>query len=204
MNVDDATLDHVAKLLAELEEDLGVTRQKSPVPQRTSVVAISPERRADEKRGGKDQRQRNPSSNVVTDVLLQMYNGDLLFSQPHGQFFLYEHKSVGLWSPLTKVEIIGDIRYKLQQLGTDFLPNGFSTNLMNDICAQLQSVVTFDDWYSGSEYLLFTNGVLDINSRELLAFDRDLHFTQQMPYPYDPSATCEEIVKWLKHTQHDS
>ena len=47
MNVDDATLDHVAKLLAELEEDLGVTRQKSPVPQRTSVVAISPERRAD-------------------------------------------------------------------------------------------------------------------------------------------------------------
>ena len=204
MNVDDATLDHVAKLLAELEEDLGVTRQKSPVPQRTSVVAISPERRADEKRGGKDQRQRNPSSNVVTDVLLQMYNGDLLFSQPHGQFFLYEHKSVGLWSPLTKVEIIGDIRYKLQQLGTDFLPNGFSTNLMNDICAQLQSVVTFDDWYSGSEYLLFTNGVLDINSRELLAFDRDLHFTQQMPYLYDPSATCEEIVKWLKHTQHDS
>ena len=63
----------------------------------------------------------------------------------------------------------------------DFLPNGFSSNLMNDVCSQLQSVLTFDEWYDGSDYLLFTNGVLDVETRELLPFNRELHLTQQMP-----------------------
>jgi len=203
MNVDDATLDHVSKLLEELEEDLGLSPQKARNPERIPPVARLPRPGEGSTKTKKDQRTRNPSSNVVTDVLLQMYNGDLLFSQPHGQFFLYEHKSVGLWSCMTKVEILGDIRQKMQELG-DFLPNGFSSNLMNDVCSQLQSVLTFDEWYDGADYLLFTNGVLDVATRELLPFNRELHLTQQMPYAYDPAATCEEIVKWLKHTQHNS
>ena len=203
MSVDDATLDHVSKLLEELEEDLGLSPQKAETPSRIPPVARLPRRGEGSTNTKKDQRTRNPSSNVVTDVLLQMYNGDLLFSQPHGQFFLYEHKGVGLWSSLTKVEVLGDIRQKMQELGK-FLPNGFSSNLMNDVFSQLQSVLTFDEWYDGSEYLLFTNGVLDVETRELLPFDREMHLTQQMPYPYNPAATCEEIVKWLKHTQHNS
>ncbi|MGB0975350.1 MAG: PriCT-2 domain-containing protein [Prolixibacteraceae bacterium] len=205
MNVDDDTLDHYAALLNDMEENLGMTKQKTkPTKQKlfnpTSATSVSSAKKTGKK---KEPRQRNPSSNVITDVLLQEYCGSLLYSQSHGQFFLYECKSPGLWSALTKVEILGDIRSKLQQLG-DFIPNGFTTNLMNDIFSQLQSVLAFEDWYTGSEYLLFTNGVLDVNTKELLPFDRELHLTQQMPYAYDPSATCEDIVKWLKHTQHDS
>ena len=210
MNVDDDQLDLAAKILAEIEQDLNMPPAQAE-PQEMTLVRSILQRQAPPKTGkGKDQRTRNPSSNVVTDVLLQMYSGNLLFSQPHGQFFLYEYKERGLWSSLTKVEIMGDIRQKMQQLcqggenENPFLPNGFSSNLMNDIYAQLQSVLTFDDWYDGSEFLLFTNGVLNISDKELLPFNRELYLTQQMPYPYDPYATCEEIIKWLKHTQHDS
>jgi putative DNA primase/helicase len=46
--------------------------------------------------------------------------------------------------------------------------------------------------------------VLDVATKELHPFQRDLYLTQQMPYEYDPAATCEDIVKWLKHTQHNS
>ena len=210
MNVDDDQLDLAAKILAEIEQDLNMPPAQAE-PQEMTLVRSILQTQAPPKTGkGKDQRTRNPSSNVVTDVLLQMYSGNLLFSQPHGQFFLYEYKERGLWSSLTKVEIMGDIRQKMQQLcqggenENPFLPNGFSSNLMNDIYAQLQSVLTFDDWYDGSEFLLFTNGVLNISDKELLPFNRELYLTQQMPYPYDPYATCEEIIKWLKHTQHDS
>ena len=206
MNVDDDTLDHVSKLLAELEEDLQMAPEalvETTAPAQASPVWKTRQKQVSAEKPGKDQRTRNPSSNVVTDVVLDLYKGDLLFSQPHGQFFQYEKEARGLWSPLTKIEILGDIRSKLQQLG-DFLPNGFSTNLMNDVCTQLQSVLAMEDWYDGTELLLFTNGVLNVETRELLPFNREMHLVQQMPYPYDPAATCEEIIKWLKNTQHDS
>lgn len=206
MNVDDDTLEHVSKLLAELEEDLQMAPElleETTAPTVAQPLWTKRQKQVPSEKSGKDQRTRNPSSNVVTDVVLDLYKGNLLFSQPHGQFFLYEKEARGLWSPLTKIEILGDIRSKLQQLG-DFLPNGFSTNLMNDVCTQLQSVLTFEDWYDNSEYLLFTNGVLNVATRELLPFTREMHLVQQMPYPYDPAATCEEIIKWLKNTQHDS
>jgi phage/plasmid-associated DNA primase len=206
MNVDDGTLEHVSKLLAELEEDLQMAPEvlaETNAPDLAEPVWKVRQKRVPADKTGKDQRTRNPSSNVVTDVVLDLYRGDLLFSQPHGQFFLYEKEARGLWSPLTKIEILGDIRSKLQQLG-DFLPNGFSTNLMNDVCTQLQSVLAVEDWYDGTELLLFTNGVLNVETRELLPFNREMHLVQQMPYPYDPAATCEEIIKWLKNTQHDS
>jgi phage/plasmid-associated DNA primase len=206
MNVDDDTLDHVSKLLAELEEDLQMAPEalvETTAPAQAAPVWKTRQKQVSAGKEGKDQRTRNPSSNVVTDVVLDLYKGDLLFSQPHGQFFQYEKEARGLWSPLTKIEILGDIRSKLQQLG-DFLPNGFSTNLMNDVCTQLQSVLAMEDWYDGTELLLFTNGVLNVETRELLPFNREMHLVQQMPYPYDPAATCEEIIKWLKNTQHDS
>jgi phage/plasmid-associated DNA primase len=210
MNVDDDTLEHVSKLLAVLEEDQQMAPEmlaetNAPVVP-TAVAApmwAAKTKQVSTEKSGKDQRTRNPSSNVITDVVLGLYKGDLLYSQPHGQFFLYQKEAPGLWSSLTKIEILGDIRTKLQQLG-DFLPNGFSSNLMNDICAQLQSVLTFEDWYDGTDLLLFTNGVLNVDSRELLPFTREMHLIQLMPYPYDPGATCEEIVKWLKNTQHES
>ena len=206
MNVDDDTLEHVSKLLAELEEDLQMAPE---VLEETTAPIVAPpmwtkrQKPVSSDKSGKDQRTRNPSSNVVTDVVLDLYKGNLLFSQPHGQFFMYEKEARGLWSALTKIEVMGDIRSKLQQLG-DFLPNGFSTNLMTDVCAQLQSVLAFEEWYDGTELLLFTNGVLNVSNRELIGFSREMHLVQQMPYPYDPSATCEEIIKWLKNTQHDS
>jgi phage/plasmid-associated DNA primase len=211
MPVDDATLEHVSALIEKIENDLGQTTMALAEKPRTSRTTdtwnTQPRSSFDNKGKKSDQdnnRSRNPSSDLVADTVLTMYTGDLRYSQPHGQFFLY-NKRKGLWEPLTKVEMLGDIRSKLKVLvASEFLPKGFSTNLMNDVYTQLQSEVPFDDWYDGSDYLLFTNGVLDINSKELLPFDRNLHLIQQMPYEYDPGATCEDIVKWLKHTQHNS
>ena len=100
---------------------------------------------------------------------------------------------------------MGDIRDKLKsEEAKQLIPAGFSSKMLTDMYEHLQATLCFKDWYEGSKYLLFTNGVLDVETRELLPFKRELYLTQQIPYDYDPAATCEPIVKWLKHTQFDN
>ena len=209
-SVDDETLTAVSAVLPQLEQDIEAhmealvelevpskrKHQKTEVEQ--DLVPSSPE----EQQNGKVKKL--PSS-VIADQIFSMFKGNLRFSQPHNQFFLYD-KRKGLWEKKTRVEMMGAVREKMQQLcANDWFPNkGFTQNLMEDVYKQLQAIIPFDDWYDGSDYLLFTNGVLEVETRELHPFQRDLYITQQMPYEYDASATCEDIVKWLKHTQHNS
>lgn len=211
-SVDDQTLDQLAKLptdtdTQEMETILAVQAAKAAEVKQT-------EPKTERKRGRpplnkveaeKKESGRNASADVVSDVVLQMYEGNLVFSLKHNQFFMYEREGQGLWSPMSKVEMAGDIRNKLLQVrNKGGIIEGFNTKLINDVNDQLQSTLYFKEWYEGSRYLLFTNGVLDIETRELLPFDRELYLTQQQPYAYDSAATCEEIVKWLKHMQRDS
>jgi len=211
-SVDDQTLDQLAKLSTdtdtqEMETILAVqaakaaeVKQTEPKTKRKREKSSLNEAEAEKKENG-----RNASADVVTDVVMQMYEGNLVFSLKHNQFFMYEREGQGLWSPMSKVEMAGDIRGKLLQVrNKGKIIEGFNTKLINDVNDQLQSALYFKEWYEGSRYLLFTNGVLDIETRELLPFNRELYLTQQQPYAYNPAATCEEIVRWLKHVQRDS
>ena len=204
LGVDDNTLDHISKVLEEIGNDMNITAK--PLAEQTETRqstfnTTTKKSTASSKQEGKG--TKNPSSDVIADLLLQMYKGNLLYSLPHGQFFMYEKEGKGLWSPMMKVEILGDIRNKLKEI-RDVLPGGFNSKLMNDLYEHLQSALYFTNWYEGGNHLLFTNGILNIETRELLPFKREMHMTQQMPYDYDAAATCEEIVKWLKHTQYDN
>jgi len=210
MSVDDQTLNTVATLLTELENDFGIqmlpdeqgVQLEVPAMTGDSTSSRTGQAKAPTEGKGKKQRPRNPSANEITDLLIQMYKGKLRFSQSHSQFFLYELEHPGLWSPLTKVEMMQDIRRGLEYL-IRLLPNGYSANLMNDLYMQLQAALSFNKWYEGTTYLLFANGVLNIETKELLPFDRRLYLTQRMPYAYDPGATCDGIVRWLKFTQRN-
>ena len=211
-SVDDEMLEQLAKLptdtdTQEMNTILAVqavketeAKQAEPKAKRGPGRPPLPKTETVKKESG-----RNASADVVADVVLQMYEDNLVFSLKHNQFFMYEREGQGLWSPMSKVEMAGDIRSKLLQVrNKGGIIEGFNTKLINDVNDQLQSALYFKEWYEGSRYLLFTNGVLDIETRELLPFNRELYLTQQQPYAYDSAATCEEIVKWLKHVQRDS
>jgi phage/plasmid-associated DNA primase len=204
MNVDDAMLDHVSKIIAELEDDLGLvaTAEMEGIEADTKVFRLksSPNYGG----GGNKQKTRNPSSDVIANILLQDYQGNLRYSQSHGAFFMYQYHRKGLWSQLSEYEVKGDIKGRLDAIKEGLLHSGYSMNLISDLMEQLRISTIFDDWYEGNEYLLFTNGILKVDTRELLPFDREMHITQQLPYEYDPYASCEAIIKWLKSTQNDS
>lgn len=211
-SIDDETLEQLAKIptdtdTQEMETILAVqaakvaeVKQAEPKAKRGPGRLPLPKTETKKKESG-----RNASADVVADVVLQMYKGNLVFSLKHSQFFMYEREGAGLWSPMSKVEMAGDIRSKLLQVrNKGRIIKGFNTKLINDVHDQLQSALYFKEWYEGSRYLLFTNGALDIETRELLPFNRELYLTQQQPYAYDPNASCEEIIRWLKYVQRDS
>ena len=197
MSVDDQTLDHASNLLMEIEKDLKIKQTSNSSVQQNSTVIKSQGK-------GKDQRPRNSSSDVVTDLMIQMYKGDLLYSQQQGCFFMYEYRNKGLWSQLFDSEIKGDIKDKFNLIKKDALPNGYSMNLINDVVEQLKISLIFDDWYDQKDLLLFTNGILNVETKEFSAFKKELYMTQQLPYDYDPHVDCEPIIKWLKNTQDNN
>jgi len=212
--VNDEMFEHVTKQLTKIEEDLEMPQEVLDAATQELIVKPKKTGRPPKKNAKvptitetlevEDERTtRNSSASEITELLLSMYKGGLLFSQSHNQFLMYQGDKSGVWSPVGKTEMLGDIRNKLQRL-SDQLPKGFTHNFMLDVYAQLQSVLGFNDWDPSSTYLLFKNGVLDIETRELLPFDKELYITQQMPYEYDRYAKCEDIVTWLKFTQSGS
>lgn len=203
MNVDDAMLDHVSKLLTELEADLGYAPAQATASQQTEQQESGKYTR--KKYGqGKDQKPENLSADVIADLLLQEYKGNLHYSQQHDAFFIYEYHGKGLWSQLSEYEVKNDIKGRLDGLKSQTLPRGYSIKMVSDLMELLRISTIFDDWYEGNEYLLFTNGILVVETRELIPFDRNLYITQQLPYAYDPYATCDPIIKWLKAAQNNS
>tara|TARA_R100001594_G_scaffold150532_1_gene212198 strand:+ start:4932 stop:7508 length:2577 start_codon:yes stop_codon:yes gene_type:complete len=192
MGVDDLTLEKAIQELEQSEKEMLTTKPplKETLPMPRPIASSA-----------REQKPRNPSSDVVANVLLQTYKGNARYSQTQNCFFIYEYKSKGLWSNLSETEMKGEVKSKLELVKEHLLPNGYSMNLVNDVLEQLRVSLIFDDWYEDNEHLLFTNGILSIETKELMEFDRDMHMTQQLPYDYDPSATCEPIIKWLKYVQ---
>ena len=207
MSVSDEIVEQASQELNKLEESMGLQAVtdiliETFAPSKTDRKHNQAVTVLEVENGQKERKGKNPAASEITNILLGNYKGNLLFSKSHNQFFSYD-PGAGLWSIMTKVEMMGDIRNKLLDLGS-FLQKGFTTNLMNDIFAQLQAALAFDQWHDDCDHLLFTNGILNVETRELLPFNREMYFTQQMPYPYNPASTCEPIIKWLKHTQHGS
>ena len=191
MGVDDLTLEQAIKELEQAEKEMAI---KPPLKRTTPMSRPTPS-------AAREQKPRNPSSDVVANVLLQTYKGNARYSQTQNCFFIYEYKSKGLWSNLSETEMKGEVKSKLELVKEHLLPNGYSMNLVNDVLEQLRVSLIFDDWYEDNEHLLFTNGILCIETKEFINFDREMHMTQQLPYDYDPAATCEPIIKWLKYVQ---
>ena len=203
MSVDDSQLEEDEKRLRELQNQKPLENKPkkkvkltaTPLMPKLEMAAapLSPR--------GRDQKPRNPSSDVISQIILQTYKGNLKYSQNQNCFFIYEYKSKGLWSALSDIEMKGEVKHRLDIVKDHLLPSGYSMNLVNDLVEQLRISEIFDEWYEDNKHLLFKNGILSIETKELLPFDREMHFTQQLPYNYAPEATCEPIVKWLKRVQ---
>ena len=203
MNVDDEALDAAERILKEMEKGIGMPGGETIEMNQAQQKAWLDEHgiKENDENYKKEKNKSNPSSDVITSTLLSEYKGDLLYSKSHDQFFIYGAKGPGLWAGLMEIEMKADIKNKLDGIKAALLPRGYSINLINDVYLQLKLAVPFDNWSEDKNFLLFENGVLNIEERTLMPFNKELYITQRLPYQYNSYATCEPIIKWLKDTQ---
>ena len=211
MNVDDDLLEQQAAQLAKIESEI-LEPVSNSVP--TPTLPFSPpsvskttnkNKNKNKKEEDKEPKVKNPTSSEIAEILAAYYKGNLVYSEPHAQFYIYGHESPGLWSALSELEMQHQLqnmfRYWRHSEEENILPRGYSTNLITETYKHLQTIVPFKEWYDDNNYLLFTNGVLKLDTLELLPFDRELYINQQLPYAYDPGANCDKIKSWLSFTQ---
>jgi phage/plasmid-associated DNA primase/DNA-binding MarR family transcriptional regulator len=207
--VDDAMLNHQAELVAQYESgamsvnDLLVELHPQMAAPKENVRS-SKIRRQGTSTEGKEKTPRNSSSDVIAETVVHKFSGNVIYSQARDSFFYYGRKSPGVWSQLSETEMKGVIKEEFDHIKRELMPNGYGIKLINDVLDILKIVLCNDDWYEGNEYLLFTNGILIVETRELIPFDRELHMTQQLPYDYDPEANCLPIIQWLKDAQENN
>jgi hypothetical protein len=200
MNVDDETLDAAERILMEMERGVGMPNNQpikttgiDPADMNKEQLTawleeknIEQKNKDRKKKDKKEKGKRNPSSDSIAATLLTEYNGNLLYSKSHDQFFMYGAKGPGLWVGMMEIEIKTDIKNKLDGIKKSLLPRGYSINLINDLYQQLKLAVPFDDWSEDKNLLLFENGVLNIEERALMPFNKELYITQRLPYEYNP------------------
>jgi putative DNA primase/helicase len=117
-------------------------------------------------------------------------------------------------------EMKGRLWDELRKLKESLLPNGFGLKMVNNMYEALKHSLIQDEWNHNKNLILFTNGVYDLNTKnhnknlilftngvydldtnEMGGFKKSYHISRSLPYEYDPQATCEPIIDWLKFTQ---
>jgi len=84
----------------------------------------------------------------------------------------------------------------------DFIP-GWNARFVTDLVGLLRAEVNFTEWYEGKDFLLFSNGVLNVKTKELLSYSKEYNLIHRLPYPYNTDAQCPGIIEFLSFTQHD-
>ena len=110
----------------------------------------------------------------------------------------YVEYDQGVWKPLDGIVMQNRITTALELTGI-----GFSTNIRNAVHDFLCGKKARQNWTEPSGFIPVRNGVLEVSTMTLLPHSLDYGFRWQLPYDYDPMATCAPIVDWLKFTQFE-
>jgi len=83
-----------------------------------------------------------------------------------------------------------------------FAEDNFDPKPTNAICKEFHGKLTRNDlvhssFFSVDNYINFSNGVLNLENYELLPHSKTFGFKYSLPFPYDPSATCERFDRYL-------
>lgn len=92
----------------------------------------------------------------------------------------------GIWGPVSEKMAS---RMILRVLNA-YLPQGFGIHRLNNVKQFLGIFLLAEEWEQRRHLLPMKNGVLDTKAMILHQYARAYKFTWQLPYAYEPSATC--------------
>ena len=143
---------------------------------------------------------RNPPSSEIADFIMPMCHSNGWHYDAKYDAFLRYNKKTGIWEKQAHSKsFYHEVQFILGNLN---LPNGYSTNLINDVCGLLQGHLVNDGWEDDSGLLAFLNGVLELDTGEFLDHSPKNYMEWGLNFQYDPTADPGPIVEWLFRSQY--
>lgn len=136
-----------------------------------------------------------PATSELAKELADKYRSRMAWNTAAQIWYVYGVEHNGLWSKKSKESVRQLVQSELEHhpLNT----KGFNAGTINSTISQLEAHLHIEKWNEEDRYLPLRNGVLDIESGEFLNHSPDYRFTWQLPYEYNPRATCERIQGWM-------
>ena len=150
-----------------------------------------------DKKAGK---QRSVPASEIANLLFLIVNKQNWRYDPNYEIFMKYDDKTGVWN---REEYRKQFQYAVQfELDKAEFVNGYSRNLVSDICALLEAKLEQYEWNYDSDLLSFRNGALDTSCGEFLDHDPERYLTWGLDFEYDPAADPGPITEWLFRTQY--
>ncbi|MDJ0597111.1 MAG: phage/plasmid primase, P4 family [Pleurocapsa sp. MO_226.B13] len=142
------------------------------------------------------------SQSDLADWLAEKYSGKLAWNSDKQEWYVYGSVTKGIWSVGSTERIGRLVKSELKSAANEIAKAGkkkpsYTISFVNGVTALLKLDLEVDQWEEAEGLLPMLNGVLDLETRELLPHSPQNRLTWCLPTEYNPLATCEPIQQWL-------
>ena len=142
------------------------------------------------------EKNKPPQPSQISKEIAEKYREKLAWNIQVREWFLYERKQKGVWSKSPKEAIERVIKSEMEAIVTD----GFNYRALTDVINLLKGDLMVEEWDTTKGLIPLQNGVFDKATQKLLKHNPGYRLTYCLPFDYDPNATCEPILEWLRDT----
>jgi putative DNA primase/helicase len=141
-------------------------------------------------------KRKPPSADKLARKIADKYHERLAWNIEVREWYSYGLNQPGIWEKEPKEAVEQVVRVELDVE----LPDGYSYRHLTDIINLLKSDLLVKKWNQVKGYIPLQNGVLNKKTQKLSPHSPKYRLTHCLPFAYDPEATCQPIVDWLKET----
>jgi putative DNA primase/helicase len=170
--------------------------QNQGVEKFRNLLLAAEERRYQPLEEDKPQKVKRPGGNYLAKLIADKYREKMAWDIKIREWRSYGLSQDGVWEIEPKEAIEQVVRVELDAL----LLDGYSYRQLSDIMSLLKSDLQVKKWNQSKGYIPLLNGVLNKKTKKLSPHSPGYRLTHCLPFAYDPDATCQPIVDWLRET----
>lgn len=145
-------------------------------------------------------RKKIPANSEVTPIISKKYSNQLAYDVNSKEWLTYT--KTGIWQVVAEEKVLATVKDKLTQILPEVFNwyGGFSWQYLQGVIKMLQIDFAIVEWQEKPNFLPMLNGVLHLATMKLHPPDPKYYLRWQLPYNYEPYATCPNIEQWILET----